>query len=74
MSPFGPKTPVDEVRKEIEATWDAAYKRILAMQAEIDRLKLEITALKKCLDSEVPTFQKRYLEVLEEIIQQMPPE
>lgn len=64
----------DELRKEIETTWDVAYKRMLAMQAEIDRLKLEITALKTCLGEESPRFHNRYSQTLEEILSRVPPE
>lgn len=74
MSQFEPKLTVDEVRKEIEATWHAAHKQILAMRAEIARLKLEITALKTYLNEEIPSFHKHYPQILDKTIQQVPPE
>ena len=68
------KSEVDELRKEIEATWDAAYRRMLTLQADIDRLKLELEALRKALEERSPGLEERYALILEDTLEKTPPE
>jgi len=74
MTTDTPNQPIDELRQEIETTWDTAYNRMQTLQVEIDRLKLEITALKTYLREESSAFHTRYAEILDEILRRLPPE
>ena len=64
----------DELGEEIEAAWDAAYRRMLTMQADIDRLKLGLEALRKALQERSPGLKQRYAPILEDILKKAPPE
>jgi hypothetical protein len=65
---------IEKLTKEIDAIWPAANKRFLDLRAEIDHLKLEVISLKKILMLEIPSFEKRFTEIFNEIMKEVPPE
>lgn len=65
---------IDKLTQQIDATWTAADKRLVALRAEVDRLKLENVTLRELLKAEIPSFEKRYAEILDQTIEKIPPE
>ncbi|RJQ50103.1 MAG: hypothetical protein C4530_22085 [Desulfobacteraceae bacterium] len=65
---------IEDMKKEIEATGAIAEKRAIELRADIDRLKLEVIALKEFIKGELPEFEKRFPEILKETVKRIPPE
>jgi uncharacterized protein YPO0396 len=65
---------IEDMKKEIEATGAIAEKRAIELRADIDRLKLEVIALKAFLKDEFPEFEKRFPGILKETVKRIPPE
>jgi hypothetical protein len=57
-----------------EAGGDFGLQQMRNMRTQIDRLRLEVMALQKCLSYEIPTFEDRYAHILAEMMKQLPPE
>jgi len=55
---------------EVDSIWTAADKRFLDLRAEIENLKLEVISLKKILNNEIPTFEKRFSQILNDTMKQ----
>jgi hypothetical protein len=60
--------------QEVDEIWPAANKRFLDLRADIDNLKLEVISLKKILELEIPSFEKRFSQIFNEIVKEVPPE
>jgi hypothetical protein len=65
---------IKHLTREVEATWTTVDKRFLKLRAEIDCLKLEVISLKELLKTEIPSFEERFSNILNETLERVPPE
>jgi len=65
---------LEKLAMEVDSIWTAADKRFLDLRAEIENLKLEVISLKKILNNEIPTFEKRFSQILNDTMKRVPQE
>jgi len=69
-----PAEQLAHLQKEFRLLGEETDKSILELRVEVDRLKLEIAALKTILGSIFPTFAEQFPQVLARTIQEVDPE
>ena len=65
---------IHQLEQEIRLGGEETDRKFLEMRAEIDRLRLKMTALKNFLATAVPDFEERFPEILSRTIQEFDPE
>lgn len=74
MNDTAVKEMVARLRKEVGLTGAETDKQILDLRVEVDRLKLELLALKTFLGTAYPAFREQFPQILAETIQEVDPE
>jgi len=62
------------LRREQKMAGEAADAQMLELRVEVDRLKIEVSALKSFLAAANPSFAEQYPEVLSRAIEEINPE
>ena len=65
---------IDQIERELRLSGEALDSRNLEVRADIDRIKLEIAALKKFLKTALPDFEERYREIFSRTVEEVDPE
>ena len=65
---------IDRMGTELRLSGDLTDSRIMEIKIEIDKLKLEIAALKGFLEQTLPTFARTYPDIKDEIFREVNPE
>lgn len=65
---------VDRVSRELRVSGDLTDARLIEMKADLDQIKLEIAALSRFLEREIPSFARDFPEVREKILREVNPE
>lgn len=68
------KEQLDRLQKELGLAGVETDRRILELQLQVDRLKLETAALKSFLGAVYPSFTEQFPQILAETIQRVDPE
>lgn len=68
------KEQLDRLQKELSLAGVETDRRVLEMQVQLDRLKLETAALKTFLGAVYPSFTEQFPQILAETIQRVDPE
>jgi len=65
---------LDELNRELRYAGDAVDKRLIGLRAEIDRLKIDMAALAKFLESKYPEFPNEFDRIRNETRLEVDPE
>lgn len=65
---------IDRLRNELTALSDYHKKRLFDMRGEVDRLKLEMAALRIFLEEAFPDFTERFPRLYRKTMEEMNPE
>lgn len=68
------KEQIERLQKEFSLAGDEIDRRILDLQLQADRLRLETAALKTFLGVVYPSFTEQFPQILAETIQKVDPE
>lgn len=74
MNELAVKEMVERLRKEVAVAGAQTDGRLLDLRVEVDRLRLELTALKTFLGTAFPAFREQFPQILAETIQNVDPE
>jgi hypothetical protein len=74
MSQNLPPEPLARLQREIRMLGDETDKSLLELRVEVDRLKLEVAALKTFLETAFPAFSEQFSQILARTIQEVDPE
>ncbi len=65
---------ITRLQKELRLTADETERRMLDLRVEVDRLKLEVAALKNFLGTVNPSFMEQFPQILDQTIREVNPE
>jgi hypothetical protein len=65
---------INRLQKELSLAGAATDKKLLELRVEVDRLRLEMTALKTFLCTAFPSFEEQFPQILARTIQEVNPE
>lgn len=65
---------VNRLRKDLSLSSEQTEKQMLELRVELDRVHLEIVALKTFLGAAYPSFSEQFPQILEKTIQEVDPE
>lgn len=65
---------IKRIADELRLSGEFAENRFIELKAEVDRLKLEIAALSRFLERTVPSFNRDFPAVREQVFQEVDPE
>jgi len=65
---------VNRLRKELSLSSAETEKQLLELRVELDRVRLEVAALKTFLSAAYPSFCEQFPQILEKTIQEVDPE
>ncbi len=74
MNQVGLEEEINRLQKELQLSGGDVDRRLLDLRVEIDRLRLELTAIRKFLGAANPAFAEMYPRILEQTIQEIDPE
>jgi hypothetical protein len=74
MNEIALQEQLTRLQKELKLAGEEADRRQLELRVEVDRLKLEMTALKRFLATANPSFAEQFPQVLAKTIEEVNPE
>lgn len=74
MNEIALREQLARLQNELKLAGGEADKRLLELRVEVDRLKIELAALKKFLAASNPSFAEQFLHVLARTIEEVNPE
>lgn len=74
MNGFAMNEEVARLQKELSLSGAETDKRLLDLRVEVDRLRLEMAALKTFLGAAYPSFGEQFPQILAQTIQDVDPE
>ncbi len=74
MNPLAIEEEIARLQKELSIGGAATEQRILELRAEVDRIHLELAAIKSFLGTVFPAFEEQYPQILSRTIEEVNPE
>jgi hypothetical protein len=65
---------IKQIAAELRLSGEFTDNRFMELKADVDRLRLEVTALSRFLERTVPSFSRDFPPILEAVFQKVNPE